>query len=78
MRYVDGFIVPVPKNRIAAYRAMARKAGKIWREHGALEFTECVADESVLGTAGSRYTSLCDPRLTPQQAVEVASAWRMS
>jgi uncharacterized protein YbaA (DUF1428 family) len=43
--YVDGFVVPVPKKRLAAYRAMARKAGKIWREHGALEFKECVADD---------------------------------
>ena len=45
MHYVDGFVVPVPKNKIAAYRRMARKAGKIWREHGALQFTECVADD---------------------------------
>jgi uncharacterized protein YbaA (DUF1428 family) len=43
--YVDGFVVPVPKKKLAAYRAMARKAGKIWREHGALEFKECVADD---------------------------------
>ena len=45
MAYVDGFIVPVPKNKLAAYRRMARKGGKIWREHGALEFRECVADD---------------------------------
>jgi uncharacterized protein YbaA (DUF1428 family) len=45
MHYVDGYVVPVPKNKIAAYRSMARKAGKIWREHGALQFTECVADD---------------------------------
>ena len=45
MHYVDGFVVPVPKNKIAAYRRVARKAGKIWREHGALQFTECVADD---------------------------------
>ena len=44
-RYVDGFVVPVPKKNLAAYRAMARKAGKIWREHGALEYVECVADD---------------------------------
>jgi uncharacterized protein YbaA (DUF1428 family) len=43
--YVDGFVVPVPKKKLAAYRSMARKAGKIWREHGALEFRECVADD---------------------------------
>jgi uncharacterized protein YbaA (DUF1428 family) len=43
--YVDGFVLPVPKKKLAAYRSMARKAGKIWREHGALEFRECVADD---------------------------------
>lgn len=45
MAYVDGFVVPVPKNKVDAYRRMARKAGKIWREHGALEYKECVADD---------------------------------
>lgn len=45
MPYVDGFVVPVPKKKLAAYRNMARKAGKVWREHGALEFRECVADD---------------------------------
>jgi uncharacterized protein YbaA (DUF1428 family) len=45
MRYVDGFVVPVPKKKLAAYKAQARKAGKVWREHGALEFIECVADD---------------------------------
>ena len=44
-RYVDGFVLPVPKRNIDAYRRQARKAGKIWREHGALEFRECVADD---------------------------------
>ncbi len=45
MRYVDGYVVPVPKKNLQAYRRMAQKAGKIWREHGALEFRECVADD---------------------------------
>ena len=45
MAYVDGFIVPVPKKKLGAYRSLARKAGKIWREHGALDFKECVADD---------------------------------
>lgn len=44
-KYVDGFVVPVPRRKIAAYRAMARKAGKVWREHGALEYRECIADD---------------------------------
>jgi uncharacterized protein YbaA (DUF1428 family) len=44
-RYVDGFVVPVPKRKLAAYKAMARRAGKVWIEHGALEYVECVADD---------------------------------
>ncbi len=44
-RYVDGFVLPVPKRNVDAYRRMARKAGRIWREHGALEFRECVAED---------------------------------
>ena len=45
MSYVDGFVVPVPIANLDAYRQMARKAGKVWREHGALEYKECVADD---------------------------------
>ena len=45
MPYVDGYVLPVPKKNLAAYRRMARKAGKIWREHGALEYRECVGDD---------------------------------
>ena len=45
MSYVDGFLVPVRKNKVATYRRMAAKAGKIWREYGALEFRECIADD---------------------------------
>ncbi len=44
-RYVDGFVVPVPKKKVAAYIKVARLAGKLWREHGALEYTECIADD---------------------------------
>jgi uncharacterized protein YbaA (DUF1428 family) len=45
MRYVDGYVLPVPKESLSAYRRIARKAGKIWREHGALEVLECVAED---------------------------------
>ena len=45
MAYVDAVVVPVPKKKLEAYRAMARKSGKVWREHGALEYLECVADD---------------------------------
>jgi len=47
--YVDGFVVPVPKKKIEAYRRMALKAGKIWREHGAIEYRECIADDAKWG-----------------------------
>jgi uncharacterized protein YbaA (DUF1428 family) len=43
--YVDGFLLPVPKKNVEAYRRMARKAGKVWRDHGALEYRECVGDD---------------------------------
>jgi uncharacterized protein YbaA (DUF1428 family) len=45
MKYVDGYVLPVPKKNLQAYRRMAQKAGKIWREHGALEYRECVGDD---------------------------------
>ncbi|MGA9340993.1 MAG: DUF1428 domain-containing protein [Rhodanobacteraceae bacterium] len=45
MNHVDGFVVPVPKKNLAAYRRLSRRAGKIWREHGALAFRECVGDD---------------------------------
>ncbi len=45
MRYVDGFVVPVPKKKLAEYKKMATKASKIWMEYGALEYVECVADD---------------------------------
>ncbi len=43
--YVDGFVVPVPKKNLVVYRRMAQTAGKVWREYGALEYRECVADD---------------------------------
>lgn len=45
MAYVDGFVVPVPKAKLDAYRAMAQKAGTIWKEYGALEYHEYIADD---------------------------------
>lgn len=45
MAYVDGFLIPVPEGEVAKYRRIARKAGKVWMEHGALEYRECVADD---------------------------------
>ena len=45
MSYVDGFVVPVPKRKRAAYTAMARKASRVWKDHGALDYHECLADD---------------------------------
>jgi uncharacterized protein YbaA (DUF1428 family) len=44
-RYVDGFVIPIHKSKLVAYRAMAAKAGKIWKEHGALEYVEAIGDD---------------------------------
>jgi len=44
-RYVDGFVLPVPHANLAAYKRMSRLCGKVWREYGALEYVECVADD---------------------------------
>jgi uncharacterized protein YbaA (DUF1428 family) len=49
MAYVDGFVIPVPKKNVEAYRRIARKAAKVWRDHGALDFKECVADDVKMG-----------------------------
>jgi uncharacterized protein YbaA (DUF1428 family) len=45
MKYVDGYVLPISKKNLQAYRGMAQKAGKVWREHGALEFREYVGDD---------------------------------
>jgi uncharacterized protein YbaA (DUF1428 family) len=52
-RYVDGFVVPVPKKNRTRYARMARLSGKVWREHGALEYWECMADDVPKGKISS-------------------------
>lgn len=69
MSYVDGFIVPVPKKRLADYLKLARKAGKIWREHGALDYCECVADDVKPGKLTSFPQSV---KLKPDETVVFA------
>lgn len=49
MRYVDGFVVPLPKKKLSEYKKIARMASKIWMEYGALEYVECVADDVKTG-----------------------------
>ena len=65
MRYVDGFVVPVPRNKIQEYRKMAQKMSKVCREHGALEYVEAVADDVKPG----KYTSF--PQSVKLKANEV-------
>jgi len=53
MAYVDGFVVPVPKDKLEAYKALAHKGGEIWMEHGALSYVECIADDVPYGEVTS-------------------------
>ena len=66
MSYVDGFVVPVPRDNIKAYLRMAQKAAKVWREHGALEVRECVADDVKVGKLTSFPRSV---KLKPSETV---------
>ncbi|MGH8501893.1 MAG: DUF1428 domain-containing protein [Gammaproteobacteria bacterium] len=66
MPYVDGFLLPVPKENLPAYRRVAQKAGKIWKEYGALEFLECVADDVQPGKLTSFPQSV---KLKPDETV---------
>jgi uncharacterized protein YbaA (DUF1428 family) len=71
--YVDGFVLPLPKRAVPAYRRLAQKAAKIWREHGAIEYRECIGDDlDVKGVAASHTF----PRLVKVKPGEtVVFAW---
>lgn len=69
MAYVDGFVLPVPKDKVEAYRKIARKAGKVWMEHGALQYVECVAEDVQPGTLTSFPQAV---RLEPDEVVVFA------
>ena len=56
-RYVDGFVLVVPKKNLKAYGEMARKAGRVWKKHGALEYRECAGDD-LKGEMGTPYPRL--------------------
>jgi len=45
MSYVDGFVLTIPRTKVQSYRQMSQRAGKVWREHGAVEYRECVGDD---------------------------------
>ncbi|MBI3544703.1 MAG: DUF1428 domain-containing protein [Deltaproteobacteria bacterium] len=53
MKYVDGFVVPVPRKKINEYKKMAKVCGKVWRDHGALDYVECLADDVKKGKVTS-------------------------
>lgn len=67
--YVDGFLLPLPKKNIARYRVLARLAGKIWKQKGALEYFECVADD--LGGIGVPF----DKRTGLKKGETVVFSW---
>jgi uncharacterized protein YbaA (DUF1428 family) len=68
-KYVDGFLLPVPKANIEAYRRIAEEAGTVWREYGALDYVECVADDVKPGEITSFPQSV---KLEPDETVVFA------
>lgn len=68
--YVDGYVVPVPKAKVEAYRQLAETAGRVWREHGALAFVECIAEDVKSGEVTSFPQSV---QLQPDETV--AFSW---
>ena len=67
-RYADGFLLAVPKRRLAAYRRISQKAGKVWKEYGALEYIECAGDDlKIKGGMGASFTKAA--RTRPGEAV---------
>ncbi len=69
MSYVDGFVLPVPRKNLAAYRRMAHKAGKVWKEYGALEYKEWISDDVKVGKLTSFPRSV---KLKPGETVVFA------
>jgi uncharacterized protein YbaA (DUF1428 family) len=71
MKYVDGFLLPVPKKNIKDYQRMAAKAGKLWRKYGALQYFECVGEDLNINPSGE-YSVLPFPKamkLKPSETV---------
>lgn len=66
-KYVDGFVLPVPKKKLQAYRQMAQKTGKVWRKHGALEYFEAVGDDLNPKWAGIKFRRTV--RVKPSETV---------
>jgi len=71
MPYIDGFVIPIPKKNVEAYRRIALKAGRIWLEHGALEYRECIGDD--LDTKGMGVSF--PKRMRTKRGETVAFSW---
>jgi uncharacterized protein YbaA (DUF1428 family) len=74
-RYVDGFVLPIAKKNLARYRRVARIAAKVWRDHGALEYVECVADQLTSKHEGKTFTSLFPKLARVKKGEVVVFAW---
>ena len=62
-RYVDGFVIPVPKKRLDAYRRISQKAGRVWKKYGALEYMECAGDDLKIKMGmGKSFPSMVKPK----------------
>jgi len=70
MAYVDGFLLAVPAKKLAAYRRLAAKAGKVWREHGALEYRECVGDD-----LQTMHGTPFEKRVKPKRGEVIVMSW---
>ena len=71
MAYVDGFLLAIPKKKVKAYRRIAQRAGKVWREHGALEYRECVGDDLNVKGMGTPFPR----RVRAKPSEMVAFSW---
>ena len=60
-RYVDGFVIPVPKRKLDAYRRISQKAGRVWKEYGAIEYLECVGDDLKI-KMGKSFPAMVKPK----------------
>ena len=69
--YIDGFVIPVPKDKVEEYRRLAEKAARIWKEHGALDYWECIGDDLEAKDMVS-FTKLADAK--PDETVVFAWA----
>ena len=61
-RYIDGFVIPIKKTKLAAYRKIAAKAGRIWKEYGAVAYVECVGDDLNIPDMGTTFPKLAQTK----------------